>query len=321
VDNIADSVLELVGRTPLLRLGRLCQAEGIESEILVKIEYFNPGGSHKDRAALYMIEGAEREGRLKPGGVVVEATSGNMGTGLAIACAIKGYQMVAVMSETMSEERRMMLRALGAEIVLMPVTAESRGQVTVEDYNQATAKAAEIAEERGGIWVDQFHNRHNPQAHYEMTGREILDQTDGQLDIFVNMVGSAGTAMGVARALKEHNPRIRVIVGEPATSAVIAGNPPQAHRLQGVGAGFVPPFYDPQLCDGLITVSDDEAAGMARKLARLEGVFCGYSSGANVAAAVKVARAEGPGQRIVTIINDTGLKYLSTDLFRPSGHD
>jgi len=311
---VVDSVLELVGATPLVRLGRL--AAGLPAEVLVKLEYYNPGGSIKDRAALACIEGAEREGRLKPGDVVVEATSGNMGTGLAIACAIKGYRMVAVMPETMSQERQQMLRALGAEVVLTPVTGQERGLVTLDDYYKATDKAAEIARERGGIWVDQFHNPHNLRAHVEGTGREIWEQTGGKLDVFVAMAGSAGTAMGVARVLKEHNPRVRIVIGEPENSAVIAGHPPGQHRLQGVGAGFVPPFYEARLCDELITVSDEEAQEAARALAQREGIFAGYSSGANVAAALKIARRAQPGQTIVTMINDTGLKYLSTDLFR-----
>ncbi len=313
MSKVMDSILELVGQTPMVRLGRL--AADLEVEILAKLEFTNPGGSVKDRAALWAIEGAEREGRLNPGGVVVEASSGNMGTGLAIACAVKGYQMVVVMPETMSEERRHMLRALGAEIVLTPITGQTRGEVTLEDYYLATSKAAELAEERGGIWINQFENPHNLRAHYEGTGREIWEQTEGCLDVFVAMAGTAGTAIGVAQALKERNPRIRVIIGEPAASAVIAGGPPGGHHIQGVGAGFVPPFYDPELCDGLVTVSDEEARQGARQLARQEGIFAGYSSGANIAATLKVAPEMKPGQTLVTMINDTGLKYLSTDLF------
>lgn len=310
---IVDSVLDLIGMTPMVRLKRL--GAGLPGEILVKLEYFSPGGSVKDRAALWCIEGAEREGLLKPGDVVVEATSGNMGAGLAIACAIKGYHMVAVMSETMSEERKQMLRTLGAELVLIPVSADEKGKIALKDYELATNKAAQIAEERGGLFVDQFHNPYNLQAHYESTGREIWEQTDGRVDIFVAMAGSAGTVMGVARAIKERNPKIKVIVGEPATSAVIAGNPPGEHRIMGVGPGFVPSLYDPKLCDGLITVTDEEAKIVAQMLARKEGIFAGYSSGANVAAALKLARQAEPGQVIVTIVCDTGLKYISTDLF------
>lgn len=311
---IANSVIDLIGNTPLLRLNKVTR--GLPAEILVKVEIFNPGLSIKDRSALGMIEGAEKRGLLKPGSVVVSQTSGNLGTGLAIVCAAKGYHMVAVMSETMSEERRQMLRALGAEVVLVPAGSPTRGVVTKEDYIRAKEKAAEIARERNGFWVDQFENEDNPLTHRETTGKEILEQTDGKLDAFVAAVGSAGTAMGVAYTLKQYNPKIKVVVVEPATSAPISGGPVIGHRIQGIATGTVPKFYDPNLTDEVITVTNEEAEEMARRMAAEEGLFAGYSSGANVAAAVKVARTMAPGQRIVTIVNDTGLKYLSTDLYR-----
>jgi len=314
VGKIANSVIDLIGNTPLLRLNKVTR--GLPAEILVKVEIFNPGLSIKDRSALGMIEGAERRGLLKPGSVVVSQTSGNLGTGLAIVCAAKGYHMVAVMSETMSEERRQMLRALGAEVVLVPAGSPTRGVVTKEDYIRAKEKAAEIARERNGFWVDQFENEDNPLTHRETTGKEILEQTDGQLDAFVAAVGSAGTAMGVAYTLKQYNPKIKVVVVEPATSAPISGGPVIGHRIQGIATGTVPKFYDPNLTDEVVTVTNEEAEEMARRMAAEEGLFAGYSSGANVAAAVKVARTMPPGQRIVTIVNDTGLKYLSTDLYR-----
>lgn len=311
---IANSVIDLIGNTPLLRLNKV--SRGLPAEILVKVEIFNPGLSIKDRSALGMIEGAERRGLLKPGSVVVSQTSGNLGTGLAIVCAAKGYHMVAVMSETMSEERRQMLRALGAEVVLVPAGSPTRGVVTKEDYIRAKEKAAEIARERNGFWVDQFENEDNPLTHRETTGKEILEQTDGQLDAFVAAVGSAGTAMGVAYTLKQYNPKIKVVVVEPATSAPISGGLVIGHRIQGIATGTIPKFYDPNLTDEVITVTNEEAEEMARRMAAEEGLFAGYSSGANVAAAVKVARTMAHGQRIVTIVNDTGLKYLSTDLYR-----
>ncbi|MHB9144598.1 MAG: cysteine synthase A [Symbiobacteriia bacterium] len=311
---IANSIIDLIGNTPLLRLNKLTQ--GLQAEVLVKIEIFNPGLSIKDRGALGMIEGAERRGLLKPGSVVVSQTSGNLGTGLAIVCAAKGYHMVAVMSETMSEERRQMLRALGAEVVLIPAGSPIRGVVTTEDYTRAKAKADEIARERNGFWVDQFENEDNLLTHRRTTGPEIIEQTDGQLDAFVAAVGSAGTAMGVAYALKKFNPKIKVVVVEPATSAPISGGPVIGHHIQGIATGTVPKFYDPSLTDEVITVTDEEAAETARRMAAEEGLFAGYSSGANVAAALKVAKNMPAGQRVVTVVNDTGLKYLSTDLYR-----
>lgn len=315
MSEIFDSVVDLVGNTPLVRLSRICTSEDISCEILAKMEYLNPSGSHKDRAALYAINAAVESGRLKPGGVVVEATSGNMGAGLATGCAVRGFKMVAVMPATMSVERRKVLQALGAEVVLTPVTAEKQGEVTAEDYELCTQTAKDIAESRGGIFVDQFNNSHNTRAHYEGTGKEIIRQTDGELDFFVHTVGTAGTTMGVGKALKEHNPDIKIIFAEPEGSAVIGGNPPGAHKLQGAGAGIIPPLYGEEYCDDLITIGDDEAIEMARKLGRQEGILSGFSSGANVAAAVKLARREGGSKRIVTTINDLGLKYFSTDLF------
>lgn len=310
---IAENIIDLIGNTPLLRLNRL--TDGLNVEVLVKVEIFNPGLSIKDRAALGMIEGAERRGLLKPGAFVVAQTSGNLGTGLAIVCAAKGYRMVAVMSETMSEERRRMLQALGAEVVLVPAGSSVRGVVTTEDYTRAKAKAEEIARERNGFFVNQFENEDNLLFHREHTGREIINQTDGRLDAFVAAVGSAGTAMGVAYTLKKSNPLIKVVAVEPATSAPISGGPVVGHRIQGIATGTIPKFYDPDLTDEVITVTDEEAAETARRMAAEEGLFAGYSSGANVAASLKVARTMAPGQRVVTIINDTGLKYLSTDLY------
>jgi cysteine synthase A len=305
----------MIGSTPLVRLSRLAAAYDLPAHVLAKVEMVNPGGSHKDRVARKMIAMAEREGRLLPGGVVVEASSGNMGTGLAIACLVKGYHMVVVMPETMSEERRRMLHALGAEIVLTPVTGSERGKVTLEDYHLATGTAARIAEERDGIYADQFHNPANLAVHYEETGPEIWDQSGGEVDAFTAMVGTGATLIGIARALRERNPEIRIYAGEPATSAVLSGQPTGEHRIQGIGSGFVPPFYDSGLVTGVVTVTDEEAREGARSLARHEGIFCGYSSGANIACALKLACQMAPGETIVTLVFDTGLKYVSTDLF------
>ena len=315
---IAANVLETVGNTPLVRLNRL--TEGIAAEVLVKLEYFSPGASVKDRTALGIIHGAERDGILKPGMTVVSQTSGNMGTGLAIACAVLGYHMVAVMPATMSEERRQMLLALGAEVALVPqLPGTPRGVVTNADYLRAKATAKQIAEERNGFWVDQFTNENNPRVHEEMTGPEILRQTGGRLDAYVIAVGSAGTAMGVAAALKKHDPKIKVVVLEPATSAPISGGPISGHKIQGIATGQVPHFYRPELTDEVLTVTNEEAIETARRLAKEEGIFAGFSSGANVAGALKVARKMRAGQRVVTIINDTGLKYLSTELYQTGG--
>ncbi len=313
VKKIADSMADCVGNTPLVRLSRLFGPTGVEA--LAKIEFYNPGGSVKDRAAFRIIQEAEKKGILKKGMTVVEATSGNMGTGLAIACAIKGYKMVAVMPETMSLERRHMLRSLGAEVYLTKVTGEQKGKITIDDYYEITGIAKKIAGERGGFWADQFNNFGNLLAHYEGTGREILDQTDGRLDVFVAAVGSGGTLIGAAKAIKEHNPKIKVIAVEPTSSSVLQGGEPGQHKIQGVGAGFVPPFFDAKFVDGYVSVTDEECRVAAQRLAKEEGIFAGYSSGANIAASLKVSNTMKKGEILVTMINDTGLKYLSTDLF------
>lgn len=313
--NVGGSVLATIGRTPLVALERL--GAGLPGLVLAKLEYFHPGHSIKDRIALRMIEDAEQEGRLRPGQPVVELTSGNTGTGLAIVCAVKGYPFYAVMSEGNSVERRRMLRALGANVVLVPQVGGARpGRVSREDLAAVEERAAALAEELGAFRPDQFGNRSNVGAHEE-TGQEIWEQTGGRVDAWVASIGTCGTFVGVARALKRHNPAVRCYACEPAVAPVLAGKPITCtrHRLEGTGYAFVPPQWDPALCDGYLAVTDEEAIEATRRLATVEGIFAGGSSGANVCAALALARQAAPGQVIVTTCNDTGLKYLSTDLF------
>lgn len=313
---IASSILETIGQTPLVALDRL--GAGLPGRVLAKIEFFNPGFSIKDRIALQIVEDAERSGRLKPGGVVLELTSGNTGTGLAIVCAVKGYRMIAVMSEGNSVERRRMLEALGAEVVLVPQAGGPRpGQVSREDLELVDQRAAELTDQLGAFRADQFNNLSNVEAHERTTGAEIWEQTEGRVDAFVAAVGTAGTFMGIARALKRRNPAIRTYAVEPASAPFLAGGPivSTSHKIQGAGYALIPPLWDPSFCDGYLGVSDDEAIAVARDLARREGIFGGFSGGANVAAALRLAREAAPGRVIVTTVNDSGLKYLSTDLY------
>jgi len=314
--DVGRSVLYAIGRTPLIALERI--GRGLPGLVLAKLEYFSPGHSVKDRIALRMIEDAERDGRLRPGQPVVELTSGNTGTGLAIACAIKGYRFIAVMSEGNSMERRRMLQALGAELELVPQVGGPRpGQVSREDLEAVEARAEALTRELGAFRPDQFGNPSNPRVHEETTGVEIWEQTGGRVDVWVANVGTAGTFVGVARALKTRRPEVRCIACEPATAPALAGGPitDTCHRLEGTGYAQIPPQWDPAVCDGFVTVTDDEAIATARRLAREEGIFVGFSSGGNVAAALRLAAAARPGAVIVTTCNDTGLKYLSTDLF------
>src|SRR5947209_8350327 len=311
-----DSILGTIGGTPLVALDRL--AAGLPGRVLAKIESTNPGGSVKDRIALRMVEEAERDGRLRPGMPIIEVTSGNTGTGLAIVCAVRGYRLIAVMSEGNSVERRRMLRALGAEVELVPQVGGSRpGRVSREDLEAVEARAAELAAELGAFRPDQFGNAANARAHELGTGREIWEQTGGRVDIWVASIGTGGTFVGVARALKARDPGIRCLAAEPATAPALAGGPitDTCHRLEGTGYARVPPLWDPSVCDGFLTVTNEAAMETARRLATREGIFCGFSSGANVAAALQVASAVDPGAVIVTLVADTGLKYLSTDLF------
>ncbi|XPV76147.1 MAG: cysteine synthase A [Desulfovibrio sp.] len=304
--NIASDMLELVGRTPLVRLNVL--TEGLEAEVVVKLECFNPCGSVKDRPAQNMIAQAEKEGLLKPGSVIVEPTSGNTGIGLAFAAAVKGYKTIFTMPDSLSIERRNLLKGLGAELVLTPGKKGMSG---------AIAKAEEIlADLEDGFMPQQFENCYNAQAHFETTGPEIWEDTDGQVDIFVAGVGTGGTITGVGGFLKSKNPDVHIVAVEPAKSPVISGGSPAPHGIQGIGAGFIPGVLNTSLIDEVIQMQDENALATAKKVITTEGILCGISSGSNVYAAIELAkRPENKGKRIVTIICDTGERYLSTPLF------
>ena len=305
---IYNSVIDLVGRTPLVHLSRLEKELQLDARLLVKAERFNPGGSVKDRVALAMVEDAERSGRLQPGGLIVEPTSGNTGVGLAWVAAVKGYRLILTMPETMTVERRSLLAAYGAEIVLTPGAEGMKG---------AVARARSIVEEHpGAILAGQFDNPANPEAHTRTTAREIWDDTDGRVDIFVAGVGTGGTVSGTARGLKALRPDIRAYAVEPDTSAVLSGEAPGRHAIQGIGTGFVPANYDAAVVDGILRATDADAAATARLLARHEGLLCGISSGAALWAAITLARRpENAGKTIVALLPDTGERYLSTGLF------
>lgn len=311
-----NNILDAVGETPLVKLSKISVTNGIN--VYAKVEYFNPGLSIKDRLAVKFITEAEKNGKLKPGGVVIERTSGNMGTGLAIVCAVKGYKFVAVMSEGNSVERRRMLKALGAELVLVPqVPGGKPGFVSGEDLELVEERAKELTEKLNAYRPDQFINPDGPKAHEETTGEEIWTQMNGKIDAFVAYVGSGGTFIGVSRALKKHDTNIKCFVVEPETAPYLAGKKIKStrHRIQGGGYAFKPPFWDDDLVDGYLTVSDEEAINYAREMAEREGIFAGFSSGANVAASLKLASIIGKGKNVVTILPDSGLKYLSTDLY------
>lgn len=314
---VLSHVYEAIGQTPIVRLSRLTQA--LEGEIYAKLEYLNPGFSKKDRAALAIVEEAEADGQLSPGQTVVELTSGNMGTGLAIVCAAKGYPFVAVMSRGNSIERARMMKALGAEVVLVEQAPGSQeGQVSGEDLRLVELVTERITRERKAFRADQFNRQGSVHAHHYGTAQEAWEQTDGQIDAFVDFVGSGGTFGGCARALKTLKPAIRCYVVEPRTAPFLAGlevtNP--NHRIQGGGYGMALSFIDDAaLVEDFIQVSDEQAIAAARNLASKEGIFAGFSSGANVAAALRLLEERERGSRILLTINDSGLKYLSTDLY------
>ncbi len=305
---IYSSLTELIGNTPLLEVKNIEKSENLTARILVKLEKFNPGGSAKDRIALAMIEDAERKGLLKPGGTIIEPTSGNTGIGLAWIAALKGYRLILTMPDTMSAERRKLLAALGATIVLTPGS---------EGMNGAIAKAEELKSATPGAFIPgQFDNPANTEAHRLTTGEEIWRNTEGKVDILVASVGTGGTLSGCAEALKAHNPAIKAVAIEPSASPVLSGGKPGPHKIQGIGAGFVPRNYNPAVVDEIIGVSDDDAFAGARLLARREGLLAGISSGAVIAAAIAIARLpENTGKTIVAILPDTGERYLSTTLF------
>ena len=308
MSRIYTSADQLIGRTPLLELTHIEKKFGLNARILAKLEYFNPGGSVKDRVALAMIDDAEAKGALKPGSVIIEPTSGNTGIGLASVAAARGYRIIIVMPETMSVERRRLMKAYGAELVLTEGAKGMKG---------AIAKAEELAKDIPGSFVPgQFVNPANPKAHFETTGPEIWADTDGQVDYFVAGVGTGGTVTGVGRYLKSQNAAVKVVAVEPKSSAVLSTGVAGAHKIQGIGAGFVPEVLDTAVYDEIIAVADEDAFRLGRELGRSEGVLVGISSGAALWAAIELAkRPENAGKTIVALLPDTGDRYLSTPLF------
>ena len=305
---IYGNVGELVGNTPLMELGNLARKEGLKARILAKLEYLNPAGSVKDRVGKAMIEAAEKEGKLKEGGVIIEPTSGNTGIGLAAVAASKGYQVILTMPETMSKERRNILKAYGAKIVLTPGEEGMAGSI-----KKAEELAGEIPD---SIIAGQFENPVNPMAHYQTTGPEIWRDTEGAVDVFVATVGTGGTITGTGRYLKEQKPRIQVVAVEPAGSPVLSEGKSGPHGIQGIGAGFVPKVLDTEVYDQIITATEEESYAAAKELAKAEGIQVGISSGAALEAAMKLARSEEyEGKTIVVLLPDSGDRYYSTALF------
>lgn len=317
--HVLSSVIDAIGGTPLVRLDRLVGAHGLSGTILAKLDYLNPGSSKKDRAARGLIEDAERRGLLEPGQAVVELTSGNMGTGLAIVCAIKGHPFVAVMSKGNSPERAQQMRGLGAEVVLVDQRPDSvPGQVSGGDLEEVEKEAQRLTRERGAFRADQFHRDGAWLAHYHGTGPEFWMQSGGAIDAFADFAGTGGTYAGVTRALKERNPNIKCYVVEPQDAAVLAGEPVTRpnHPIQGGGYAIADlAFLQGVAVDGYLTINGEEARNTARDLARLEGIFAGFSSGANVAAALRLLAGDMRGRTVAVMICDSGLKYLSTDLW------
>jgi len=305
---IAKKLTDLIGNTPLLELANYSRAHNIEARLIAKLEYFNPLGSVKDRAGYAMISDAEEKGLLKPDSVIIEATSGNMGIALAFVAASKGYRLILTMPETMSMERRNLLKALGAELVLTEGPKGMKGSI---------AKAQELhAEMSGSVILGQFENPANPAIHKKTTAEEIWRDTDGKVDVFVGGVGTGGTVSGVGEALKQKNPSVKIVAVEPAASPVLSGGNPSPHKIQGIGAGFVPQNYNGDVVDEIIGVENDQAFAYARQLAKTEGLLVGISSGAALHAATEVAkRPENKGKTIVVLLPDTGERYLSMSLF------
>ena len=305
--NIAQDVTELVGNTPLVKINHL--ASDLEAEVVAKVESFNPASSVKDRVALAMVNAAEASGKLKPGGTLVESTSGNTGVALAMVGAARGYKVVITMPESMSKERRALMRAFGAELVLTPAAAGMKGTV------EAAQKV--VAEREGAILASQFTNPANPQAHYETTAEEIWADTDGKVDVFVAGIGTGGTVTGVGRRLKELNPDIQVFGIEPAESALLTTGEAGAHGIQGIGANFVPEILDSAVMNEILTVKTEDAIAMARQAAAKEGLLVGISAGSALVGALRLAqRPDMKGKRIVALLPDTGERYLSTPLFK-----
>ncbi len=305
---IAKQLTELIGHTPLLELTKFSASHGLQTPIIAKVEYFNPGGSVKDRIALAMIEDAEQRGILKPGATIIEPTSGNTGVGLALVSAVKGYKLILTMPETMSIERRNLVKAYGAEVRL----------TSGKDGMAGAIKAAEELRDSipGSVILQQFENGANPARHYATTGPEIWQDTDGKVDIFVAGVGTGGTVSGIAKYLKEQNPNVKIVAVEPLSSPVLNGGQSGPHKIQGIGAGFVPKTYDASLIDEVLDIDNDDAIRTGRKLAQQDGLLVGISSGAAAyAASVLAKRPENAGKTIVTLLPDTGERYLSTVLY------
>ena len=308
MSKIYTSADQLIGKTPLLELTNIEKKYGLKAKILAKLEYFNPAGSVKDRVARAMIDDAEKSGKLTPDSVIIEPTSGNTGIGLSAVAAARGYRIIIVMPETMSVERRQLMKAYGAELVL---TEGAKGMKV------AIAKAEELSKEIPNSFVaGQFVNPANPKAHFETTGPEIFEDTDGEVDIFVAGVGTGGTVTGVGKYLKSKKSQVKVVAVEPASSAVLSGKPSGAHKIQGIGAGFVPEVLDTEIYDEILPVENEDAFAFGREIGKTEGVLVGISSGAALYAAVKLAkREENAGKTIVVLLPDTGDRYLSTPLF------
>ncbi len=305
---IAKTLTDLVGNTPLLEFSNFNASKHLQAKVIGKLEYFNPAGSVKDRVALAMIEDAEARGILKPGATIIEPTSGNTGVGLAFVSSSKGYHLILTMPDTMSIERRNLLKALGAQLVLTPGAEGMKGAI-----DKAESLKNEIP---GSVILQQFENPANPAAHKKSTGEEIWRDTDGEIDIFVAGVGTGGTISGVGEALKKHNPAVKIVAVEPADSPVLSGGKPGLHKIQGIGAGFVPRIYNPAVIDQIIPVQNDDAIRTSRELAKEEGLLVGISSGAAVYAAVELAKMpENAGKVIVALLPDTGERYLSTVLY------
>lgn len=305
---IAQSLTELVGNTPLLSLNKFSAKQGLDKSIIAKVEFFNPGGSVKDRIALAMIEDAEAKGILKPGATIIEPTSGNTGVGLALVSAVKGYHLILTMPETMSVERRNLVKAYGAEVRLTSGREGMAGAIRVAEELKASIP--------GSVILQQFENPANPAKHYATTGPEIWAQTEGKIDIFVAGIGTGGTISGIAKYLKEKNPAIKVYGVEPATSAVLNGKPSGPHKIQGIGAGFVPRTFNADVVDEVLMIDNDDAIRTGRELAQQEGLLVGISSGAaTFGASLLAKRPENKGKTIVTLLPDTGERYLSTVLY------
>ncbi len=305
---IFKQITDLIGNTPLVELNKFSALRGLKKPIIAKVEFFNPGGSVKDRIALAMIQAAEKAGTLKPGATIIEPTSGNTGVGLALVSAVRGYKLILTMPETMSVERRNLVKAYGAKVVLTSGAAGMKG---------AIAEAERLRDSiPGSVILEQFENPANPQRHYETTGKEIWDDTDGKVDIFVAGVGTGGTVSGIGKRLKELNPNVQVVAVEPKSSPVLEGGKPGPHKIQGIGAGFVPKTYNPDVIDEVFAVSNDDAIRAGRQIAQQDGVLVGISSGAAAFAATEIAKRPGNEHKnIVALLPDTGERYLSTVLY------